>query len=147
MEVAPAWTCAGLTQGAAQTAGPSSGAQSTARSAARLASILSTASARLVQLVPMSAKHQIIREDAPRAQAGTSSWRMDATRQIDSRASKCARQQMPLESVQNVLMSKHQIVVESAPHVQPDARSALLAVTLRHAPSASLGTTSLEPLV
>ena len=40
------------------------------------------------------------------------------------------------------LMAKH-LIVWSAPRAQPDARSAVVAVVLRHAPSASLDTISL----
>ena len=137
----PAWTSARLVLVAAQTAGPSSGAPGTARGAARLASILSTASARLVRLVLESAKHQIIKEDAPRAQVDTSSWTMDAIRQIDSRAARCVQQQIVMESAKRVLAVLIQMVMESAPRAQPNARSAVAQVLVL---IASRGTTSLE---
>ena len=133
MEAAPAWTSAGLTRMAAQTAGRPSGAPSTARGAARLVSILSTASARPVQHALVSAKHQIIREAAPCAQPGTSFSTAGATKRVDSRAVRCARQQL-VGVVLHVPMDKH-LTMESAPRAHPDARSVVtqtrvLSVTL-----------------
>ena len=57
------------------------------------------------------------------------------------------QKQITTESVLRVLTVLIQMVMESAPRAQPDARSALLAAALRHVPSASRGTISLEPLV
>ena len=132
--VAPAWMSARLVRGAMRPAGPSSGAPGTTRGVARLVSILSTASARLVQLVPMSAKHKIIREAAPCAQPGTSFSTAGATKRVDSRAVRCVHKQITMDSVKRVLILLVQMT-ESAPRAQPDVRSVVtqtrvLSVTL-----------------
>ena len=63
-----------------------------------------------------------------------------ATKRVDSRVRVYAQQQIPLESVQNVLTVLIQMVMESGPRAQPDARSAVIAAALRHALRASPGT-------
>ena len=44
-------------------------------------------------------------------QVGTSFWRMDATKRVDNRESKCAHRQMPLEGAQIAPMDRIQIAL------------------------------------
>ena len=48
-----------------------------------------------------------------------------------------------MDSVHNVLTILVQMVMVSAPRAQPDAQRAVVAVVLKHAPSASPGTAKL----